>query len=108
MWSPGWGPLEASSKVISKRLKQAYTDRYEVACYSLPDGKLLEGHLKKLLRRRIFSPPEFKMFLLTLREAVEAWQLLIPKSSIILIREIVGASVQDDEMMDSLKTRWPR
>jgi hypothetical protein len=106
MWSAGWSALECTSKAIDRRLMQVFAGHYEMACYPMPDGEMLRNHLKKMLRQRTFSPPELKMFLLTLREAVEAWELVVPKSSIILIREVVGPIVHDEEMIKSLKRQW--
>lgn len=76
-----------------------YADRFEVYGYDLPDG----GHLGRRLSTA--GPQQFKeydQFVGRLHEAVGAWQDFAERAVLIVLREVVGGLVTDEELIDSL------
>ncbi len=69
-------------------------------CYSLPDSNALLTTLaaKGKRNKRHTIPSEVLWFHFLLRESVLAWSALSPVSTIVVVREIIGASVSDPEI----------
>lgn len=74
-------------------------DRFEIFAYELPDGGRLERHLKKARRQQF---PECDQYVTRLKEAVGAWGELVERSALIVVREVVGGLVTDEELVASL------
>lgn len=78
---------------------EIHADRVEVSGYALPDDDRLARHLATA------GPQPFdesNQFITRLREALEAWRPLTEKAALIVIREVVGALVTDEELEASL------
>ncbi len=75
-----------------------YGDRFEVHGYALPDG----GRLARFLAVGPQEFPEYDWFVRRLREAIEAWETDLKKSLILVLREVVGGLVKDEELVASL------
>ncbi|WP_435016116.1 hypothetical protein TA3x_003676 [Tundrisphaera sp. TA3] len=76
-----------------------HADRVELYGYALPDDGRLLRHLKKA------GPQQFDecdQFIGRLREALLAWQDLAEQAVIIVIREVVGGLVTDEDLAESL------
>ena len=67
-----------------------HADRFEVYGYALPDGGRLRQHLSASGPQQ-FS--EYDQFLARLHEALDAWQELAERATIIVLREVVGGLV---------------
>lgn len=78
---------------------EIHADRVSVFGYSLPDGDRLARHLSSAGPQRC---DESEQFIARLREALQAWRSLTEKSAFIVIREVVGGLVTDEEMHASL------
>lgn len=76
-----------------------HANRFEVYGYALPDGHRLERHLATASPQQF---PEYDHFVGRLKEAVEAWQKLVDRAALIVLREVVGGLVTDDELQASL------
>lgn len=77
------------------------------ACYRLPDGGALVGHLQRTLRRkqtRERNPQESRWFVLNLLEAAHAWEKCAEKAAIIILREVCGGAWLDEQVAANLKT----
>jgi hypothetical protein len=84
----------------------AHGDDVELACYCLPDAGRLEKHLRRCLRKeriRERSAQEERWFVEGLLESCYAWQELADKAVLVVIRRVVGGSVEDWEVEDSLR-----
>lgn len=82
-------------------------DDLELLCYAIPDGNALEEHLRRALRRKHFAE-ETKSYLRILQEAATAWQALVAKAAIVVLRQLIGGLVEDDEIRQANKLipRW--
>ena len=76
-----------------------HADRFEVYGYELPDGGCLERYLAKAGPQQ-FS--EYDQFVGRLHEAMVAWQELVERSVLIVLREVVGGLVTDEQLVASL------
>lgn len=76
-----------------------YTNKVEIYAYPLPDGGCLAGHLANSGAQQF---PEYDLFVQRLREAVTAWEKLVDRAILVVLRDVVGASVSDDEIKASL------
>ena len=77
-----------------------HTGRFEVYGYALPDGERLARYLADA---GVQQWRETDRYIWNLREAVEAWEALVDRSVIVVIREAVDGSVTDEEVTASLK-----
>ena len=102
-----WSDLWSMGDVFRRWLTPAdgpspieiHADRVEVYGYALPDGDRLASHLATA------GPQPFDEsdhFIARLREALEAWRPLMQKAALIVIREVVGGLVTDEELDASL------
>jgi len=74
-------------------------DRFQVYAYELPDSGRLERYLAKAPRQQF---AECDQYVTRLREAVGAWGELVERSALIVLREVVGGLVTDEELVASL------
>ena len=98
LWSMGdvftrWLNTDASHQPI-----ELHTDRYELWCYQLPDGHLLENRLRSAQHEH----QEERWLAKNLLEAVCVWQSNVDKSVIVLLREVVGGLLEDSDVERSL------
>ena len=77
-----------------------HTNRFEVYSYPLPDRERLTGFLAEAETQQW---RETDRYIWNLREAVAAWEELVDRSVIVVIREAVDGSVTDEELTASLK-----
>jgi hypothetical protein len=85
-----------------------FGDRFEVYGHCLPDDGLL---LRRLANDRKHQFPEAEWFLKRLDEAINAWQDVAGRSLIVVLREVTGGLVTDDELakaLDELPNWMPR
>ncbi len=76
-----------------------YGDRFEVYGYCLPDeGRLLS----RLTAARKHQWPETEWFVRRLREAVEAWDGLVDRSLFVVLREVTGGLLADEELVKAI------
>ncbi|WP_165070473.1 hypothetical protein [Paludisphaera rhizosphaerae] len=78
---------------------EIHADRVSVFGYSLPDGYRLACHLSSAGPQLC---DESNQFIARLRESLEARRSLAEKSALIVVREVVGGLVTDEEMEASL------
>ena len=76
-----------------------YADRFEVYGYSLPDGGHLDRHLTTAGPQQF---GEYDRFVSRLQEAVGAWQEVAEQAVLIVLREVGGGLVTDEELTASL------
>ena len=101
MWSMGdlfWRwltPLDGSMPLA------VHADRFEIFAYVLPDGGRLSQHLTSTGPQQWV---ESDWFVGRLREAVVAWEELVDRAVVVVIREVVASSALDEEITASLKS----
>lgn len=76
-----------------------HADRFEVYGYGLPDGGRLGRHLASAGSQQF---EEYDGFVSRLKESVGAWQGLVDRAALIVLREVIGGLVTDDEIRASL------
>ncbi len=76
-----------------------YGDRFEVYGYRLPDEGRLMHHLSQAQN---LQWQEEKWFVTRLREAVKAWDELVDRSAVVLLREVIDGLNTDEEILESL------
>jgi hypothetical protein len=81
-----------------KRLT-VFGDQFEVHGYCLPDE---DGLLRRLANDRDHQFPETEWFVTRLHEAIDAWRDVAGRSLIVILREVTGGLVTDDELAKSL------
>ena len=77
-----------------------YSDRFEVYGYTLPDDGRLWRYLAGAGPQQF---PEYGWFVSDLKRAVGAWSELIDESLVLVIREVIGGLVTDEELAASLE-----
>jgi hypothetical protein len=79
-------------------------DCFELACYSLDDDGCLEELLEESLRPKPTrtNPPEYHWYHSRLLEAVRAWRPLVGDELLIVLRQVLGGTVTDEEVRQSL------
>lgn len=101
-WSDLWSMGDLFSRWLtppggSPRLI-AFGDRFQVFGYALPDG----GRLQRALAVDPQQFPEYDQFVVRLREAAGAWEGLLERAILIVLREVVGGLVTDEEVLASM------
>ncbi len=76
-----------------------HADRFEVYGYGLPDGGRLDRHLARTGPQQF---PESGWLVWQLQEAIRAGQELVDRAALVVLREVVGGIVTDEELSDSL------
>jgi hypothetical protein len=74
-------------------------DLFEIYGSGLPDGGRLVQHLASVGPQQF---TEYDWFVRQLQEAVLAWQALVEQAALVVLREVVGGLVTDDELSNSL------
>lgn len=101
-WSDFWSMGDLFSRWLTppggSPLLIAYGDRFEVYGYALPDG----GRLQRTLTVGPQQFPEYDQFVVRLREAAGAWEELLEQAILIVLREVVGGLVTDEELLASM------
>lgn len=77
-----------------------YANRYQVFAYILPDGGRLAQHLAAAGPQQ---SAEANWFVSRLREVVEAWQELVAPAVVVVVRNVLGSTVLDEEITASLR-----
>ncbi|WP_165252298.1 hypothetical protein [Paludisphaera soli] len=77
-----------------------YGDRFEVYGYALPDDGRLIRHLAAAGPQQF---PESDQYVSRLHETIEAWRDLTREAAIVVLREVVGGLVTDEEGDESLR-----
>jgi hypothetical protein len=77
-----------------------YADRFEVFAYALPDGGRLSRHLAGAGPQQ---NTESDIFVRCLGEAVVAWQELVRRAVVVVLRFVVHGTVLDEEVTASLE-----
>lgn len=76
-----------------------HADRFEVYAYGLPDSGRLGRHLANAGPQQF---EEYDRFVSRLREAVGAWPGMVDRATLVVLREVSGGLVTDDELRASL------
>jgi hypothetical protein len=76
-----------------------HTKRFEVYGYCLPDAGRLKRHLRAAGDQQF---AEYDYFVNRLNEALAAWESLVERAVLVVVREAVGGLVTDDELLASL------
>ncbi len=101
-WSDLWSMGDISTRWLTPPGGSppivVFGDRYEIHAYALPDG----GRLAQSLTDSPQEFPEYDWFVTRLREAIEAWKTELEQSLIIVLRQVVGWLVTDEELLASL------
>jgi len=74
-------------------------DRFEVYGYGLPDNGRLIEHLARAGPQQFV---EYDWFAVQLQQSIRAWEELVDTAALVVLREVVGGLVSDDELTDSL------
>ena len=82
-------------------LKSVMASNLQVACHPLPDGGKLIRHVEQWLRGGT-QFDEQRWFGMVLREATARWQKLWEKAAVVVVRQVIGATVQDEVVKASL------
>jgi hypothetical protein len=77
-----------------------HADQYEIFAYGLPDGGRLARHLAAAGPQQ---REETDWFIRRLREAIGAWQKLVERAALVVLRRVVGSSALDEEVTASLR-----
>jgi hypothetical protein len=104
MWSmadefPRWLSPPNCSRPIG-----VHANRFEIFAYGLPDGGRLANYLAGAGSQQF---PETDCFVVNLQDAVSAWEKLVPRATLVVLRHVVGGSALDDEVTASLNTPAP-
>jgi hypothetical protein len=103
-WSNGYNFDEIFPKIQSN-LCQFWFKSTAICGYLLPDEDQLLNKLKKCSSSRNKSIlQESKWYWTILRHAVQAWDPLVTNATLIVIREVLGGLVEDEEIEKSLTT----
>jgi hypothetical protein len=102
-WADLWSMGDVFSRMLAPLGGPApltiHAVRFEIYGYGLPDGGRLVQHLASV------GPQQFTeedWFVRQLHEAVLAWQELVEQAALVVLREVVGGLVTDDELSNSL------
>ncbi len=76
-----------------------HADRFELYGYGLPDSGRLVHHLTGAGPQQFV---EYGWFVEHLQKAIRAWQELVDRATLVVLREVVGGLVTDEELSDSL------
>jgi hypothetical protein len=76
-----------------------FADRHQVFGYPLPDGSCLVRHLTTCGPQQF---GEYDEYVDRLLGAVRTWDTVVERSALVVLREVVGGLVTDDELRESL------
>jgi hypothetical protein len=74
-------------------------DQFQLYAYGLPDAGRLAKHLGGACPQQF---PESHWLVGRLREAIGAWEGLVRRSVLVVLRQVVGGLVTDEELLASL------
>jgi hypothetical protein len=77
-------------------------DRYEILAHALPDEGRLARHLATAGPQQF---REYDSYICRLRESLDAWNSVVPQSTLIVLRYVVGGLVEDHDVTESLTIR---
>ena len=102
-WSDPWSMGDIYTRWLtppgSRGPLQIYGNRFQVFAYALPD----RGRLDRYLARAGGQwADEYDLYVVRLREAVKSWKSLVDGGVIIVLREVLGGLVTDEELAESL------
>lgn len=102
-WADLWSMGDVFTRLLtvpgSPRPVIIHADRFQILGYGLPDDGRLLQHLASAGRQQF---AEYDWFVWQLQEAVRAWDELIEIAALVVLREVVGGLVTDDELIASL------
>jgi hypothetical protein len=86
---------------------RVHANRSEIYAYSLPDDGRLKKHLAAAGAQQF---QESDWFVGRLREAVDAWDTLVDRAALVVIRQTLGGCATDEEVKASTRTipEWLR
>lgn len=102
LWSMGDVFLRGLSPVNSPPPIRLLGSRYEILAYALPDDGRLARHLASAGPQQ-FS--EYDAYFARLQESLNAWNAIVPRSTLIVLRYVVGGLVEDHDVSESLIVR---
>jgi hypothetical protein len=81
-------------------LTQVDADRYELFCLPLPNDPELTRRLKELRNNGQWF--EDRLFGKLTINALDAWTKMVDKAALVFLREVLGGSIDDHEVEQSL------
>jgi hypothetical protein len=79
---------------------RVYGERYELFGYFLPDEGVLARHLADAGSQQ---HPEAEWLVTRLQEALVSWDNLIDRAVLLVLRQVMGPTVTDEELLASLQ-----
>jgi hypothetical protein len=104
MWSMGDLFTHWLSPPNCPRPIQILANRFQIFGYGLPDGGRLGDYLAAA------GPQQFAetdWFVAHLREAVSAWEVLVGRATLVVLRNVLSHAALDEEVTASLNTTAP-
>ena len=105
-WTDMWSMGDLFSRWLTppncSRPIGVHANRFEIFAYGLPD----EGRLASYLAAA--GPQQFSetdWFVARLQEAVSAWEKLVSRATLVVLRYVVTGSALDEDVAASLRTR---
>jgi hypothetical protein len=74
-------------------------NKFEVFAYALPDDNFLARHLEGIKHQQF---DEYDLLKTRLLEAVRSWDRIVNQSIIVLLREVFGGIITDEELLNSM------
>ena len=107
-WADMWSMADEFPRWLSppncSRPIGVHANRFEIFAYGLPDGGRLANYLAGAGPQQF---PETDCFVVNLQDAVSAWEKLVPRATLVVLRHVVGGSALDEEVTASLNTPAP-
>lgn len=75
--------------------------QFQLFGYELPDGGRLAKHLANAGRQQW---SESDWYITRLREALGAWEKLVERAVLVVLRHVIGPLVSDEEIVESMST----
>jgi hypothetical protein len=105
-WADMWSSGDLFSRWLTPpdcaRPMRVHADRFEIFAYALPDGGRLAEYLSAA------GPQQFTetdWFIGRLKEAVKAWDQLVPRATLVVLRYVVDVCTLDEEVTACLQVR---
>jgi hypothetical protein len=98
-WS--MGDVFARPFRMRRHVARVDANNLEITVYRLPDGGRLEQFVRLMLRRKHLRerrPQEDRWFYTILLEALLSWESLVEDSVLLLVRDLVGGLLLDEEI----------
>ena len=97
-----WSHCPPDRYLRDRGLIQIMADRYELFCAELPLSESAAATLGRI--RAEGQHDEDRFFGTVTLEAASAWEALVESAVLVFLRHVIGASVSDAELSDSLRT----